>query len=1012
MRGFDPLAAAAAPSPDAAAKQQARDRARAAAGKAPQKQQQAQQKQKQEGGGGGGGAAVRKDLIDDDGEDLSEFLVDDGAGAGAGSKRGAAGAASSSSEGSGGSDGEGGAGGARRGWPPAGPPAPLRKPQVIFCSRTHSQLSQFVGELHRTRFADTLTLASVASRRALCVNDDVAKLGDLNAINERCMELQQQRRSGGGRGGRARRRTGEAEEAADGDGGGGGALTLGGLARAAAERKGGRGAAARGCPYLRRAPPPGTGGSAAASAAGSGSRAGDVEALKDLVLASPADVEDLARMGRARRACPYYAARLAVPEADVVLAPYSALLSADARLALGLDPEGSVVVFDEAHNLLDAVNGAHGCALTARALAAARRQAAAYYDRFRRALSPANSQQVQLLLRVAGALLDKLAAAPAAGAAAAQGGGAGVGGADGGGGSGNGGARAVRVNELLFELGLDNINMFHLLRWVKESKFAFKASGYAAAAAAKAGAVEANGGSGGAGAGGGSALSAMHALCAFIGALTNTDDDGRVIVEPAGAGDDAADGGGRSGGRYRFVLLNAARHFGRLLSGARAVVLASGTLSPVAGVRAQLFPHEPPARVRHFECGHVVAAERLLALSVGRGPGGRALDFRHAARGRDEALDEAGALLLNLAAIVPGGLVAFAPSFSYLDQLAARWRATGLLARLGARKAVFVEPRGAGEVEATLRQYAEAISGGGGDAGGGGGDGAVAAAAAQAGGKAAASLTAAAPPADGAGGRDQAAATAPARPPAGAAGGALLLCVMGGKLSEGINFGDALGRCVVVLGLPYPNPSDPELRERVRYLDGAAARRAAAAPAAAAAAGGGAAAGAAAGAGAAAPAPSAASTAAAGGGAQYYEDLCFRAVNQAVGRVIRHRGDYAAVVLADQRWVAPAGAAAASALNGGGGTGAGGGGTGGAGGGGRAHPLSKLPGWIRRSFAPTGGEFGPAYGALAAFFRARRAAEAEAAAAAATAAVAAEVAAAGPAAVMAAAAAADAAVGV
>ena len=38
-------------------------------------------------------------------------------------------------------------------------------------------------------------------------------------------------------------------------------------------------------------------------------------------------------------------------------------------MALGLDPEGSVVVFDEAHNLLDAINGAHSSSITGAARA-------------------------------------------------------------------------------------------------------------------------------------------------------------------------------------------------------------------------------------------------------------------------------------------------------------------------------------------------------------------------------------------------------------------------------------------------------------------------------------------------------------------------------------------------------------------------------------------------------------------------------------------------------------------
>lgn len=46
----------------------------------------------------------------------------------------------------------------------AGAHAPARR-QVIFCSRTHSQLSQFVGELRRTRFAESLAVAALGSRQ-------------------------------------------------------------------------------------------------------------------------------------------------------------------------------------------------------------------------------------------------------------------------------------------------------------------------------------------------------------------------------------------------------------------------------------------------------------------------------------------------------------------------------------------------------------------------------------------------------------------------------------------------------------------------------------------------------------------------------------------------------------------------------------------------------------------------------------------------------------------------------
>lgn len=62
--------------------------------------------------------------------------------------------------------------------------------QVIFCSRTHSQLGQVVEEVRRTEFGKQIRLTTIASRQNFCINPEVRRLRSNPLINERCLELQ------------------------------------------------------------------------------------------------------------------------------------------------------------------------------------------------------------------------------------------------------------------------------------------------------------------------------------------------------------------------------------------------------------------------------------------------------------------------------------------------------------------------------------------------------------------------------------------------------------------------------------------------------------------------------------------------------------------------------------------------------------------------------------------------------------------------------------------------------
>ncbi|KAG6903272.1 hypothetical protein C0995_000167 [Termitomyces sp. Mi166 len=66
--------------------------------------------------------------------------------------------------------------------------------------------------------------------------------------------------------------------------------------------------------------------------------------------ATPKDIEDLAAAGRRAQTCPYFGARRAIPQAQLVTLPYNLLLQRTAREALGIDLTDQIVIIDEAHS--------------------------------------------------------------------------------------------------------------------------------------------------------------------------------------------------------------------------------------------------------------------------------------------------------------------------------------------------------------------------------------------------------------------------------------------------------------------------------------------------------------------------------------------------------------------------------------------------------------------------------------------------------------------------------------
>ncbi|CAB3378645.1 Hypothetical predicted protein [Cloeon dipterum] len=659
-----------------------------------------------------------------------------------------------------------------------------RLPKIFYCSRTHSQLAQFVSEIKKSPYAKDLRVITLGSRQNYCVNEDVLSLKSNNLINEKCLQLRQNKPPSGPTPGKKQKR--------------------------------------EHCPF--------------------GCNASGLETLHMAAMTEVLDVEDLVKLGKKEGACPYYGAKASVDDAQVVVAPYNILLLKESREAYGIDLKGNVVIIDEAHNLLETESSIHSAEVSFTQVKCAQSQLTQYLEKYKSKLSPANLLKVRQLLQVLGRLLSVI------------------------GDKSKGEAElAFTMDEFLDKSELIDFNLMELVSFAERSRLAQKLNGFTIrfnptleisstattsapahrtglqgflsklnqskappaileAVVAKPTILES-----------GVGINPILPVLSLLKKLTCRTESGRVVSRQ---------------GSIKFLLLNPGSMFADVIGEARAVVLAGGTMKPTWDVRHELFNDSD--RIVEHSFGHVVPAENILPMVLSSAPSPCTFDFSFESRSNRDMIRALGRTLSNISAIVPNGMVVFFPSNKYLDQVFKVWKEEGLDKSIEKQKKLFKEPDASSQVERVLKEYAFYCK--------------------------------------------------PSAETAAFRNGAILLSVVGGRLSEGINFSDELGRCVVVVGLPYPNSKSAELQAKMEYQRTKF-------------------------------------KSVSGGkdpGSEYYNNLCMKAVNQCIGRAIRHRNDYAAMILLDRRFEAQ-------------------------------HVKSALPGWIENNLTICK-NFGSAFSALRKFF--------------------------------------------
>ncbi|EKM82686.1 hypothetical protein AGABI1DRAFT_118129 [Agaricus bisporus var. burnettii JB137-S8] len=187
------------------------------------------------------------------------------------------------------------------------------------------------------------------------------------------------------------------------------------------------------------------------------------------------------------------------------------------------------------------------------------------------------------------------------------------------------------------------------------------------------------------------------------------------------------------------------------------VVITSGTISPL-DMYPKMLQFTPVVQETY---SMTLTRNAFLPLVITRGSDQVAISSRFEVRNDPAVVRNFGSILVEYSKIVPDGIVAFFPSYLYMESIVAAWNDMGILNEVWKHKLIFVETPDANETSIALENYRRACDNG---------------------------------------------------------RGAVLLSVARGKVSEGIDFDHNYGRAVLMFGVPYQYTESRILKARLEYL--------------------------------------------------------------------------------------------------------------------------------------------------------------------------------------------------